>query len=434
MSVIARIPNWVKDVIAFVFVVAGGLTPFGNPGRMAFSEYGVAGLIDGLGGFAIAMFVIPALLLPLRRRWPLAIFVACVGFFGVGVILGSTGPGAILASAIAMFGLAVRRNRRTTIVAAVATVVCSSVLLVVVGGSFADSHIIQVAVTIGFAAAAGEGTRARHAYIAAITDRAVRAEETRESEARRRVAEDRLRIAQDLHDVVAHEIAVISLNAGVASTTMESKPETAKEALVTIRRAARTVLGEIGELLTTLRLDSDGGSDGGSGAGADASSSPFSLPSAPAAPAAPAPGLDRLEALVARFVDNGLDVTTRFEGAKVQLPAATDVVAYRVVQEALTNAHKHGQARRAHLRVRFEPERVEIVVTNPVAPAAVAADGAAAAAGAADGGLGGRPAPSGHGLQGIRERVRSVRGTVEVRPTDTMFWLRVVLPAEGRTG
>lgn len=106
---------------------------------------------------------------------------------------------------------------------------------------------------VGFAAAAGDASRSRRAYIDTITERARRAEETKESEARSRVAEERLKIARDLHDVMAHQIAVISMHAGVASQALPTRPDDAERALATIRQAARTVLGEIASLLRVLR-------------------------------------------------------------------------------------------------------------------------------------------------------------------------------------
>ncbi len=235
---------WVGDLIIAVLIVAIAIAPY--PGHH---------LLPG-NPIGFAATVAPAIILPLRRRWPLPILAVCVALFAVAAVTGALGPGSEFATAVAVFGVAVRTDRRTTVITAVVTaaLVVGIALLTAIGREF-DPRTIQYAVTIGFAAAVGEATRSRRAYVAAITERAERAEATRESEARRRVAEDRLNIARDLHDAVAHQIAVISLNAGVASSALESRPETAREALATIRSAAREVLGEIGDLLAMLRAE-----------------------------------------------------------------------------------------------------------------------------------------------------------------------------------
>ncbi|RXZ71929.1 sensor histidine kinase [Agromyces albus] len=378
-----RMPAWIGDLLAVVFVLGGALAPYpGSPMQTG----NLVGLIAGVAG---------ALAMPLRRRWPIPVLAACIALFGVVAFSGAGAAGLVVASAIAMFAVAVRNDRRTTVIVAAGTVVAvvGLSLLSTIFGYF-DPRDLQFALTIAFAAAAGDAARSHHAYIEAITERAIRAEETRESEARRRVAEDRLRIARDLHDTVAHQISVISLNAGVASSSLESRPETARDALATIRSASRTVLGEIGDLLELLRAESD---------------------DAPGT--APQPGLDRLDELIGRFAESGLDVTVRVEGDVGRLPEAVDRVAYRVIQEALTNAHKHGSEHRAHLLVEVATDAARLVVTNPISSAPVSRDE--------------RRTPDdrgGHGLLGVRERVASVRGTVESGPEGMVYRLAATLP------
>jgi signal transduction histidine kinase len=134
---------------------------------------------------------------------------------------------------------------------------------------------------------------------------------------------------------------------------------------------------------------------------------------------APQPGLDRLDELIGLFAESGLDVTTRVEGDLGRLPEAVDRVAYRVIQEALTNAHKHGSEHRAHLLVDVATDAARIVVTNPI-------DGGAPARGE----QGVPDDRGGHGLLGIRERVASVRGTVETGPSAAGYRLIATLPLE----
>ncbi|MCJ1684114.1 sensor histidine kinase [Rathayibacter sp. VKM Ac-2928] len=371
-----RLRSWLGDALAAAIIVAAAFAPF----------QGSAQRPSGLLEFAIVLA--PAVLLPLRRRRPIPVLAAIVVLSAAAAVLGLLAPGVVLATAIAMFAVTNRSSRRIGLVVTGVTVV-AVVLLSVVGAAVSplDARAVQYAVTVLFAAAAGDATRSRREYIVAVTERAERAEQTRESEARRRVSEERLRIARDLHDAVAHQISVISLNAGVASSALDSRPEKAREALSTIRSAARSVLGEIGDLLEVLRTDEAAGT-------------------------APQPGLDRLDELVRRFGEDGLQITVRTEGTLDRIQGAADLVAYRVVQEALTNAHKHGAEHRAHVLVAVADERVEIVVANPVAAVA-------------------GPDPergSGHGLLGLRERVASVRGTVVTGATPGGYRVAASLP------
>jgi signal transduction histidine kinase len=377
-----RVPAWVGDAIAALIIVGAAFTPF--PGH----EYRPTSIL------AIAVMVAPALLLPCRRRWPIPTLAAVIVLYGVAAFTGSLSPGIVIAAAIAMFGVANRVTRKTTTVVAASAVAAVVLLsLLAATGSVFDPRAVQFAVTVAFAAAAGDAKKSRREYILAVTERAERAEQTRETEARRRVAEERLRIARDLHDAVAHQISVISLNAGVASTTLEERPEKAREALGTIRVAARTVLAEIGDLLEILRHD-DESSDH---------------------PTAPQPGLDRLDGLVAQFADSGLSVHIRVEGDLSTITGAADLVAYRVIQEALTNAHKHGADDRAHVLIAVRTDRAQIVITNPVRPS----DGTAG---------GDLDRTGGHGLLGLRERVASVRGTVSTGIVPGAYRVAVELP------
>jgi signal transduction histidine kinase len=385
-----RVSPWIGDIIAAVFIVASAYVPF--PG----TEFRPA---DPL---ALALVLAPALILPLRRRWPLPVLAACVAIFALSAFLGTLWPGVVLSIAIAMFGVANRSSRRATLITALVTVpvvVLISVLAAI--GSVYDLPVFAVAITVAFAAAAGDAARSGREYIVAITERAERAEETRESEARRRVSEERLRIARDLHDAVAHQIAVISLNAGVASSAIPSRPDDAEQAVRTIRSAARTVLGEIGALLEVLRTD---GEDH-------------------AAEIAPQPGLDRIGELIAQFEDAGLAVTVRTEGDPSIAGEATGIVAYRVIQEALTNAHKHGAESRAHVLVRADDDMLHIVVTNPMLPG-----GSRDARDSLDDAVG-----SGLGLIGVRERVAAVRGVVETGPTSKGWRVAASLPLSRET-
>ena len=377
-----RLPAWLGDSVAAVIIIAAAFVPFAE------EEFRATDAVT------LAVVAAPALLLPFRRRWPIPVLAAIILLYGVAAFLGTLGPGIVVATGIAMFGVTNRSSRRVGIMTAGAAIVAVVLLsLLAAIGSVFDPRTVQFVVSVAFAAAAGDATRSRREYIRAVVERAERAEQTRESEARRRVTEERLRIARDLHDAVAHQISVISLNAGVATSALDSKPERAREALGTIRSAARAVLGEIGDLLEVLRSTDEG--------------SEFV--------SAPQPGLERLDPLIEQFAQAGLTVNVRIEGDLARLPTAANLVAYRVIQEALTNAHKHGAEHRAHVLIAVEDDEAVLVVTNPVAAPLP--------------GLTPGSNPSGgHGLMGLRERVASVRGTVTTGLTPGGYRVAATLP------
>ncbi|MGB4778147.1 sensor histidine kinase [Microbacterium sp.] len=381
-----RVPVWARDVLC-VLVVVG--TCFASNPREPYVA--PSPVIVGLAALSAAVLL-------LRRRWALPVVAATVALFLAGIVIErGQNVGLEFAVAIAVFGVSARLGRRaglpTTIIAIVVTVIPTMVVM----GTVFDPRITQLVFTLAFAGAGGDATRQHRDFIAALADRADRAERTREEEARRRVAEERLRIARDLHDAVAHEISVISLNAGVASQTVDADPAQAKESLAIVRRAARAVLAEIGDLMELLRSTDATPTP-------TATSTPTSTPQSEGA-RAPQPGVDRIDGLVSRFGQSGLAVGVRIEGDLSRVPPATGRVAYRVVQEGLTNAHKHGDGGRAHLLLAVGDDDLTVVVTNPVR----AADRTPQQAGA----HGAHEARSGFGLIGLREQVASVRGTVE---------------------
>lgn len=372
----ARPPGWSRDLIAAVAVF---MTTFASMLRFA----------DAIPPVGYLIACLPVVLMFVRRRYPWVVLVGCVAcFVGVALVLDLT-PFSALPTGIAVFTLATRTTRRRVLI----TVLCvlAVMLPASVAHEWASMHplTILVLVMVGFFAAAGDAIRSRRAYIEQITQRAVQAEQTREAEASRRVAEDRLRIARDLHDAVAHQISVINLHAGVAVRAIEENPDAARAALATVSTAARRVLGEIGDLLSTLRASDE------------------------SQPLTPAPGLGQVNALIKEFEASGLLVTSRIDGMIDELPAAIDLAGYRLIHEALTNAHKHGSDLRAHVWIERSESRLRLVVTNPAS---------------------GRPdpdAPAGHGLLGIRERVTAAGGVLHAGPEGGTFRIDAVLPLRG---
>ncbi|MFD5224184.1 sensor histidine kinase [Microbacterium sp. NPDC058342] len=369
----ARPPGWARDLIAAGAVF---LTTFGPLIRFADQIALIGCVVAGL----------PVALMFVRRRFPWAVLAVCVLCFVLASLTLVLTPFSALPTGIAIFTVAIRNTRRTTLFAVLGVLAVLIPASVLREWEMLHPLTVLVVVMVGFFAAAGDAARTRRAYIDQITQRAIQAEQTREAEASRRVAEDRLRIARDLHDAVAHQISVINLHAGVANRTIDDDPETAKSAMATVGTAARRVLGEIGDLLATLRA-----------------------PGEPQ-PLAPAPGLAQVSALVDEFEASGLHVTLRLDGESVDLPPAVDLAGYRLIQEALTNAHKHGSAPRAHVWIQRDEARLQLVVTNPASSAP------------------GPDAPSGHGLVGIRERVAAVGGTLNADLDAGLFRVEAILP------
>ncbi|SIR64481.1 Signal transduction histidine kinase [Microbacterium sp. RURRCA19A] len=370
------VPRWVRDVVVAVLVIVPAFAPVPFPELRPSSP------------FVYVLAVLPAAVLPFRRRWPRSALAACIGLYVAALVLGTLSPGAALAVVIAAFGVPDRLDRRAAApvsIAAVGVVVASSIVVELTTGM--DTRFLQIGLSVALAGAIGDATRSRRAYVVAVIERARRAEQTREAEASRRVTEERLRIARDLHDAVAHQISVISLNAGVASSALETRPERAREALATIRTASRDVLGEIGSMLTILRTPDEVG-------------------------IREQPGLARLADVVESVRVAGWDVVVRDERDGEPVPLGVDIVAYRVVQEGLTNALKHGTARRVHVLLRRDGDDLEVVVTNPLDRIPPDPE----------------LPPSGFGLVGLRERVESVGGALEAGPAPGGFRLAARLP------
>jgi signal transduction histidine kinase len=307
----------------------------------------------------------------------IAVTTATVPLVGLGILAPGPMVAGILAVMITVFRVGSRLGRNPAVIIAAIAVASIGLALLIVQPpqSRGAESLITLLALVGLATMAGIARNRGHAYIEAITERARRAEETRESEAERRVTQERLAIARDLHDVMAHQIAVINLSAAAASQALRDRPDDAERSLATVREAARSVLGEIGELLTVLR----------------------SADTPTGAPLAPGPGLARLPELVEEFGNSGLQVERRTLGDVIELDSLRDIVAYRLVQEALTNAHKHGGDGSALLQLDYAPDQVEVTVTNVTRAEndeRVVID-------------------SGHGLVGARERVAAVGGSLE---------------------
>jgi signal transduction histidine kinase len=320
--------------------------------------------------------IVGCLPLVIRRRVPLpALFLLVTG--GIVLVLWRLHPPntVVLIPMIALFELARRGDRRRSLWMSVATVPCVFVSVVPFAAS---SQLISVVVRnlalCLLAIAAGDILRSRVLS-------AQRMAAAREQETRRRMGEERLQIAREIHDVVAHAMTAINVQAGVAAHLLERDPRQAHDALRNIKQAS-------GEALTDLRATLDVLRD-----------------PAQSAPLGPAGGLDDLEGLTAGARSAGIAVDIRIDSV-ADAPAAVQGAGYRIVQEALTNVVRHAEASRAEVSVRREAGAVDIDVLD---------DGRG-------GGSGANGASPGNGIRGMLERAAAVGGTLEAAPTLSGGW------------
>lgn len=323
-----------------------------------------------------------------RRRWPRAVLATSIACALTYLVTGPTHGSATLVVVVAMYTVTNTAPRRT----AVAFTVASAAILVVgdvvlAGGFGVDPNGLLDIVAVGLAFALGDAIRNRRAYLAEVVARAHRAEQSREREAQRRVVEERLRIARDLHDAVAHHIAVINIQAGVGEHLLDTDPEQARTALAHIRQASRSALEELSTTVGLLRQPGD-----------------------PRAPTEPTVGLAHLPDLIIALSASGLHVDHHI--AAPALPAGIDLAAYRIAQEALTNVHKHANTDRAVLEVVHEAAAIRITVDD-------------------NGTCGSSEPGSGHGMIGMRERAAAVGGTLTAGPKPSGgFRVEAVLPIQ----
>jgi signal transduction histidine kinase len=295
---------------------------------------------------------------------------------------------------VMVFAVAVSMERRRSLVI---TAVALAALVVPHLVAFGLDDGAWPYLSVGWTAAAwfwGDGLRTRRAYLAGLEERARYLEETREEEARRRVADERLRIARDVHDVIAHSIASINVQAGSAVHVMDRRPEQARDALLAIKAASSEALAELRSTIGPLRADEHD------------------------PPRAPTPTLARLDPLLEMAARAGIPVEVAVRGEPHPLPSAVDVACYRIVQESLTNVVRHAHAHEATITLEYRPSFVELEVTDDGQNGAARGDG-----------------EPGHGIAGMRERAEAVGGRVEAGPRFAggfRVWAR--LPINSETG
>jgi signal transduction histidine kinase len=330
----------------------------------------------------VSLAVVACLPLLVRRSHPLAVLaITTAATVAISVGWGYESP---FPAAVALATVADECERRISLAAGAAGVF----VLSVPWGHPAYGWRDVVGRVIGFSLAwvIGDSFGVRRRYVAALEERAARLEREREADAARAAAEEQARIARELHDVLAHNVSVMVVQAAAANDVFDSQPERAREALRSIETTGRDALAELRRLLGVVR---------GDGAGY-----------------APQPSLDRLDELVEQVRSSGLDVAITIEGEPRELPAGIDLSAYRVVQEALTNTLKHARANRAEVSLRFRSDGLDVDVRD---------DGVGAGNG--DGG--------GNGLIGMRERVAVYGGSFTAGPgPDGGFAVSARFPVE----
>jgi signal transduction histidine kinase len=299
----------------------------------------------------------------------------------------------------ALYWLAALTDSRTTGAGAAATVAVL-VATSLAGAPLGDDFLLRTAGTVLWLllpVSLGGMSRFRRAYIESVKARAAHAERTREEEARLRVAEERMRIARELHDAVAHHMAVAHAQAGTAAHLADTHPEQTRKILADLVGTTSSALLELRATVGVLRHS----------AGPDAD------------PLEPTPGLDRLPTLVAACESAGLTVTVSTEGEPRPLSPGVDLTAYRIIQEALTNATKHAPDHTARVRLRYDSAQLTVTVANDGTPAGGTLP----------------PVPGGgYGLMGMRERAHSVGGDLRAGPRPGGgFEVAAALPFQPRT-
>jgi signal transduction histidine kinase len=356
-------------------------------------------LVDGVLAFFLTLLSLgpvlkvgPAWQLPLvaattipvafRRKYPLQAFVISGCALAVDLLV-ARGPGgvAILAVLILLYTLAAYRPRRVSVPGLLVSVVGALAVVAAraphsIGAP--DVILLAVVVSSGTAVVAwvlGDSMQYRRAYLKALEDRAARLERERGTQAQIAAAAERARIARELHDVIAHNVSVMVVQADGAGYALRTQPERAGQALAAIAQTGRQALAEMRRLLGVLRSGDE------------------------QAGLAPVPGLDQIRELIEQARDAGMSVSLTVFGAPRPLSEGAELAAYRVVQESLTNTRKHGGlAAAAAVTMSYEPDALLLQMTDDGLGAAAAPDGI------------------GHGLTGMRERIEMYGGTVQAGP------------------
>jgi signal transduction histidine kinase len=352
----------------------------------------IAGVLHGgtsARPIALVVGVAAAAVLIARRRAPGWTLVTCVALVQLLFFTDpEVGSIAVLAPAVALYSLALTRGRLEQTLAATAAVSAVIVVDVIHNGRVSIMQTVGHLALVAIPLLAAEALRARRSYVSLLLDQLALIERTREQEAERRVEQERLRIARDLHDIVAHSLTTINVQAATAVELLDCNPEHARGALETIEEASRGAIAELRASVGVLR--ERGGPD---------------------APRAPAPGVENVAELVQRARDSGLEIRLGVAGERPErLSDAVSLAAYRIVQESLTNARRHAAGAPIRVDLSFEPGALAVAIAN-------------------SGGT--TTAPSGApgvGITGMRERAEAVGGSLYAASQPNGFRVDARLP------
>jgi signal transduction histidine kinase len=337
----------------------------------------------------VVLTLLATLPVALRRRYPIAVLaVTLVAALILQVHYGSLQP---VGPLVALYSVAAHVGRPTSLYVAAGTAAALAFSNFKHDPSAGLVVLSNAAIYAVFAAAwlLGDSLRTRRAYLLELEDRAARLEREREANARRAAAEEQARIARELHDIIAHNVSVMTVQAAAAGDAFETQPGKVREALGSIESTGREALTELRRLLGNVRPGDDPGAF------------------------APQPGLARLDDLIEQVRATGLAVELTVEGSPHELPPGVDLSVYRIVQEALTNILQHAHASHATVLVSYGTGTLDVEVVD---------DGLGATLDGAD---------RGHGIIGMSERAALVGGELRAGPTASGgFSVQAAIPLE----
>jgi signal transduction histidine kinase len=348
--------RWTADTVLAVAVALVGL-------HGTTSAANLQGETAAIGPTTYALVIAAAASLLVRRQWPLVTLALATLLTSVYLYLGYPYGPILIALLVAVYTVARWRPVRIAAIAGGVALAFLAVHLVTKRGvSDGLLGVVPLSAWVVVPFAAGAALRAHRQAVA----------RERDEWARRHADEERLRVAQEVHDVVGHGLSAIAMQADIALHVLPRQPDHAVVALAAISRTSKEALEELRATLSAVRRD-----------GADAR--------------APLPGLARLDELIARMSDSGVPVVVESTGERRPLPPAVDLAAYRVIQESLTNVLRHAGPASVTVRLGFEPEEVTIDVRDT---------GSAATA----------PVVEGHGILGMRHRAEGLGGSLRAQP------------------
>jgi signal transduction histidine kinase len=339
----------------------------------------IRGLPHGTLALPYALVLLHTLPLAARRRFPGAVLAATVASGLAVAALGLPPEILVLPILVAVYSVAAYGDRWVSLAGLAAAELGSAAAQLPQPVRQEVPMVVTNGLIIGAAWLLGHFVGVRRGYITRLEERTGELEQARAELARRAVTEERLRLARELHDVVAHSISVIAVQSGVGAHVADTQPKEDAKALAAIEATSRATLEELRRLLGVLRQDSE-----------------------PQGSLSPVPGLADLDSLLAEVAKAGLAVKLQVHGTRPPLPAGVDLSAYRIVQEALTNVVKHAGPARAQVVVGYHDRDITVEILD---------DGRGAATS-----TGGGRAGTGHGLIGMRERVVAFGGDLEVGP------------------